>query len=312
MNNKNRDLRLAVMGLDGPGNGHPFSFSAIINNYQEAPMREAGWGVIADYLSERQSDEFGIDGVKITHAWTQDPDMTQLLCKAGNIPNACKDRTELYDREVIDAVLLARDDGHSHWEFAQPFLDLGIPVLVDKPLCTSLSDYRKFEPYIRNGLIMSAAGMKYAPELSQIKGTEFDLNSHVIRGIISNGWDRYAIHIIDGLLGSTTARPTSVFGTALSTDGLTATIRTNSQQHWIITAAGDGSRVARFDWTGPFPHKSVDITSNFLMFRTLLHGFIKQVRTGEPQRDPKELALSIQILAAARNSVETQAWVDLQ
>lgn len=307
----NSKLRVAVVGLDGPGNGHPFSFSAIINGYNEGPMREAGWGVIADYLAKRSPDEFGIEGVQVTHAWTQDSEITRLLCASGRIPHACRELSELHQRDTIDAVLLARDDGHRHWEFAKPFLDLGIPVLVDKPLCTDLADFKRFEPYAKKGLVLSASGMKYAPELSEIRGSAEDKNALVVRGVISNGWDRYAIHIIDGLLSCTTAEPTSVWAVPLSGDGVTAVIRTNTAQHWIITAGGDGTRVARFDWSGPFPHRSIDISSNFFMFRELLRTFVVQVKTGRAQRDFRELERSIQILVGAKESIEQQRWIDL-
>ncbi len=65
-------LRLGVVGLS-EGNGHPFSFSAIVNGYDDAGMAASGWPVIHDYLRLRDPSEFGGLGAQVTHAWTQSP-----------------------------------------------------------------------------------------------------------------------------------------------------------------------------------------------------------------------------------------------
>ena len=39
------------------GNGHPFSFSAIINGYDPEGLANAGWDVIYDYVRRRDLSE---------------------------------------------------------------------------------------------------------------------------------------------------------------------------------------------------------------------------------------------------------------
>ena len=70
-----QDIRVGMIGIS-EGNGHPFSFSAIINGYSDEGLRESGWPVIYEYVRRRDPSEFGIAGLKVTHAWTQDPDTT--------------------------------------------------------------------------------------------------------------------------------------------------------------------------------------------------------------------------------------------
>ena len=50
--------RVGVIGYSA-GNGHPFSFSAIINGYSEEDFLTSGWPVINSYLKQREAEEFG-------------------------------------------------------------------------------------------------------------------------------------------------------------------------------------------------------------------------------------------------------------
>ncbi|MGA3008374.1 MAG: Gfo/Idh/MocA family oxidoreductase, partial [Opitutaceae bacterium] len=120
-----------IIGLS-EGNGHPFSYSSIINGYSDEGLAAAGWPGIYDYVRRRHASEFGLEGWTITHAWTQYPDATKRLCAASRIPHAAADYREFL--HAVDAVIIARDDYETHFEMAQPFLEAGLPVFVDKPL----------------------------------------------------------------------------------------------------------------------------------------------------------------------------------
>ena len=85
-------IKLGIIGIN-EGNGHPFSFSAIINGFDHEGMKNSGWDVIYDYLKIRDASEFGFDNVQVTHAWTQDPEQTRKLARASKIPNIVVDMT---------------------------------------------------------------------------------------------------------------------------------------------------------------------------------------------------------------------------
>jgi glycine/D-amino acid oxidase-like deaminating enzyme len=61
--------RVGILGVS-EGNGHPFSFSAIINGYDDAGLAASGWPGIYDYVRRRDASEFGIGELQVTHAWT--------------------------------------------------------------------------------------------------------------------------------------------------------------------------------------------------------------------------------------------------
>ena len=78
--------QLGTIGIS-KGNGHPFSFSSIVNGFNSIEMKKSGWKNIYDYLKERDESEFGFDIIKITHVWTQNKDETIQIAKAAKIEN---------------------------------------------------------------------------------------------------------------------------------------------------------------------------------------------------------------------------------
>ena len=60
-------IRTGIIGLS-EGNGHPYSFSAIINGYNEEYLSQSGWNVILEYLKAQEEKEFKQFNAKITHA----------------------------------------------------------------------------------------------------------------------------------------------------------------------------------------------------------------------------------------------------
>jgi len=47
-------LRLGILGFS-EGNGHPFSFGAIVNGYDDAAFARVGWDGIHAYLRARKA-----------------------------------------------------------------------------------------------------------------------------------------------------------------------------------------------------------------------------------------------------------------
>ena len=59
------DIRLAMLGMV-EGNGHPYSWSAIINGrYDMARMAECGYPSIPEYLGAQPKEALGIPGARV-------------------------------------------------------------------------------------------------------------------------------------------------------------------------------------------------------------------------------------------------------
>lgn len=289
---------IGIIGVS-EGNGHPFSYSAIINGYSATGLAAAGWPGIYDYVRRRHASEFGLNGWNITHAWTQEPETTRRLCAACLIPHAVENYYALIGN--VDAVIIARDDHETHAQLALPFLEAGLPVFVDKPLSLNIGELRAFKPFLNNGQLMSCSGMRYARELDEPRA---DLAAYghlkLIRGAVVLSWEKYGIHLLEAILALPTARPVSV--RMLNTEHASAVIRLEDGSVLQIDALGDCPRTFHVELFGSLRVAAFDIFDNFSMFRRMLWQFTESIRTGLPAIPPARTLEIMQLLIAGRVS----------
>jgi hypothetical protein len=300
-------LKLGIIGLS-EGNGHPFSFSAIINGYSDAGLADSGWPVIYEYVRRRDPSEFEFADARVTHAWTQDPDITQRLCRACRIPHAVDSLEALLGN--VDAVILARDDYSEHLHMAMPFLKAGLPVFIDKPLTVEPKELEAFRPYLESGQLMSCSGMRFATELDVPRAQFAGYGQvHLIRGAILNDWEKYGIHLIDAILNVTPARPVAV--TPLRARHQSLAVAMDDGSCLQLDALGKIGRCFRVDIFGERKISTHEITDNFSMFRRLLFHFIRGVKLRQPAIPPADTLTSIRLLIAGRQALLTNRSVEL-
>lgn len=192
-------LKLGVIGLS-PGNGHPYSWSAIFNGYDPVAMEVCGFPVIPRYLERQQFPKDSILNVKVTHVWAQDKDIASHIAKAALIDNVVDHYKDMIGE--VDGVLLARDDAETHYEFAAPFLEAGIPVYVDKPLALTVAEAKRLLDLQQYpGQLFSCSALRYAQEfqLSDAERVRIGPLRH-IHAMVPKDWNKYAVHVIEPLL----------------------------------------------------------------------------------------------------------------
>ncbi|MDR3491495.1 MAG: Gfo/Idh/MocA family oxidoreductase [Gammaproteobacteria bacterium] len=193
-----RKIKLGMIGMSA-GNGHPYSWSAIINGYNAERMQECPFPVIPQYLAKEKFPEAAIAGAEVTHIWTQEIKLSQHIADATYIPNVVEHMEQMIPE--IDAVLLARDDADNHITMAKPFLEAGLPIYIDKPLVLKCLDVELlFSMQKYPGQIFTCSAFQYARELMEV---EKKLSSKKIIHIdahIKNDWNKYAIHLIEPII----------------------------------------------------------------------------------------------------------------
>lgn len=197
----NRELRLAMLGMI-EGNGHPYSWSAIINGYDPVAMACCPYPAIPKYLGRQSLADVGIEGARVTHIWTDDRDDAPKVAAASLIEHVVGEPRDVIG--LVDAVIIATDDGADHARRARPFVEAGLPVFIDKPMATTLPELRQFARWNAvGGVLLSTSGMRYAPELRCDFSILGDLRW--ITSFTCKTWERYGIHALEAaapLLGS--------------------------------------------------------------------------------------------------------------
>lgn len=302
-------VKVGMIGLS-EGNGHPFSFSAILNGYEQEFFANAGWPGILNYLNKRDKSEIATLDARVTHLWTQDSDISSRLAAACLIENIVDEYVDMIGK--IDALIIARDDYEEHYSMAIPFLEKGIPVFIDKPLTLSLEELVVFKPYIESGLLMSCSGFRFCQELDSWRQSVSQFGTiKLVQASVINGWNKYGIHMVDAILSLGYSVPLYVEPVIHESHESVNLVMTDGSL-CQINALGNEVVVFSLNVFGSKSVETVQIRDNFTAFRRTLFRFIEQVRTGKPSIDPSKTLLSIRTLIAGRTALDTGKRVYLK
>ena len=244
----------------------------------------------------------------MTHAWTQDPDVTRRLCAAALIEHAVNRPADMIGS--VDAVILARDDHERHREMAAPFLEAGLPIFVDKPLTLAMEELDYFRPFLMAGKLMSGSAMRYATELDAVRA---EIGSYgqvkLIRGAVVNDWARYGVHMLEAILPLLRSKPLAVTPHAGRHESVAIT--TEDGTLVLVDVLGDVPKTFRVDIFGTKRVSSHEITDNFGMFRRMLWQFAEMIRTGRPSIPVEHTLGVLHVLIAGRRALRDQKVVRL-
>lgn len=289
-------IKIGMIGLS-PGNGHPYSFSAIFNGYDEQEMARCPYPRIYNYLRSRSPSEFGIADTRVTHVWTPERKDAEKIARACHIPNIVDDLLELPN--LVDAAIIARDDTDSHWPIARPFLDRSVPVFVDAPLAADMSDLRNFEPFLRCGKAMTCSALRYAVEVDSARTSLVQLGE--IRAVhaicLEKGWFEYGVHVLESCYSLLGVGAVSVrhVGTA---DCHTVRVRFSNGLIGVFQVTEGVERLFQLGFFGTGGGVTVVVSDIFAMFRRTLAEFVRMVQTGVPPIVPSETVEIVKVVIA--------------
>ena len=281
-------IKLAVLGFS-EGNGHPFSFSAIINGF-DAEGFDPDWWLIRDYLLCKPSNEFLSTEAEVVQAWTPDFALTERLCTSCRIPHSLK-RYE--DVENVDAVIIARDDWKDRQAILWHFLDRGIPVFCDKPLTGDRVEFGKLRNFLSQGLLYSGSGLRWAIEADpHRKGMR---EARFSAGFVINDLQRYGIHLLDLVVRAQASDVVEVSRLSRHTESFEFVFGNGHIFH--LHCLGDLGKTFEIHYWNP-EKRQFSVADNFTAFRRTLQRFLKMVRTGEAV-DGEDTCRSIDALTRA-------------
>ncbi len=297
-------LKLGVIGLT-EGNGHPYSWSAIINgDYDAKAMADCGYAVIPAYLSANR-DTLGIDAAKVTHVWTQDRKLSEGIAAASKIENVVDNAEDLIGQ--VDAILYAKDDIEDRVEKVKPFLEADVPIFIDKPMVITRGGLDYFAGQNAAGkFFMSCSAMRYSSECRAVKADIDSLGEiELVNAIGKKDWVKYGVHMLEALF-------------SLLDDPRAVTVKHVSKKSgkdivYIEFETGVLATIALFyDIVGTFQisvigrkaWKLIEIENSYSMFRDSLIEFVRSVGQGKPRLDFAKTENIIRTLIGAKESLE--------
>ncbi|OGJ16586.1 MAG: hypothetical protein A2632_00805 [Candidatus Pacebacteria bacterium RIFCSPHIGHO2_01_FULL_46_16] len=291
-----KPLSLGILGLS-PGNGHPYSWSAIFNGYDIESMRSCPFPVISQYLAQQTFPQDQIIGARVTHIWTQDQDISKNVSQAAKIPIIVADPHQFIG--AVDAILLARDDAENHWQMSKDFLRAGLPIYIDKPLAFDLKTAKKIlnmQQY--SGQVFTGSALSFAKEFQitpAIKSKVGTINR--IEANISKDWLKYSIHIIDPVLNMIKWQDEIIGAkTKMIAGGQTTAITWPNSLTTVFTVTGKKSVPITIDIRGETGTKRLEFTDTYSAFKNSLQTFIDIIQKKVQPPSTKRILKAVEII----------------
>lgn len=267
-------IKLGIIGLSDKNNGHPFSFSAIINGYNRKYFKKSNYKNILKYLENKPKKSFGIKDVKITHAWTQNKNLTKTLCNACNINFATKNYKEMLNK--VNGVIIARDD--LHYPISKFFLKKKIPVFIDKPLTSKSKELNFYKKYLKNGLLMSTSGLRFSKEVDFLKKKIKKLGKiKSINALVVNDFFKYGVHMLDVIDELNLLKVNKVLKLKSNIDQII--FYCENKVVINLQCLGNVNKIFFLGLVGKKASTQIEINDNFSAFKNTLNNFIKMIRT---------------------------------
>lgn len=274
-------IRIAMLGVT-PGNGHPYSWSAMFNGYDPVAMEECPYAGIPEYLGKEPKETIPIEGAEVTHVCcTGEGEFTaEHVAKCSLIPNVVTDPTEVIGK--VDAVIIATDIGAEHVERARPFVEAGVPLFVDKPMVDNAEDLAVFNEWMRQGKpILSSSSMRYSKEFTPYRLSTNNLGElRFVTITTAKKWETYGIHALEAMYpivgpGFISARNTGSYERNVvhfkHERGIDVVVVASSDMYGsfgVLTLAGTVG------------HDELQTRDSFFSFKAQLQAFVDYLRTG--------------------------------
>ncbi|MCD6220762.1 Gfo/Idh/MocA family oxidoreductase [bacterium] len=300
-------IKLAFLGTN-EGNGHIFSWSAIINGkFDKKLMKNCGYPVIYEYLTAQPEENLGIKGAKVSYVWTEDKYYSEKVAKTSFIENVVGNPKDVIGK--VDGVVITTDIGKRHLKLARPFIEKNIPVFIDKPLTDNENDLKEFIKYYNERkLILSSSSLRYAKEIEELKIDSEKID--FVSCIMSKSWERYGVHAVEGLF--------KILGSGIEKVLKIGKEKVGSYFLWWkngkmaeIQMVYNSKIFGRFFIFGK---ETVEIETNdyFYMFKKQMEEFIQFIRTRKYPYSFEETTEIIKVIIAGIKSKRLKREVKLE
>lgn len=133
-------------------------------------------------------------------------DEVDAFVRSAGLEKRCATVEEL--AEMVDIGFIQGCNWDKHLNYIEPFIRLGKPVFIDKPMVGSMPDMEKLRKYIADGaVVIGCSSARYAYEIEEFLARPVEERGEIVNVYGTCGVDEfnYGIHITEafgGLLGT--------------------------------------------------------------------------------------------------------------
>jgi len=184
-------MNIGIIGYSN-FNGHPYSFSALINGISKTNYHYCRYKYIKKYLKNYTKQKV-FSNICVTNIWCSDIREAKKIAKFSQIKTVCKNYTDFVGN--VDAVIICLDDVKKKIKISNFFINHNIPVFADKPAAYSEYQLKKY-----NSKIYSSSGLYFSKDRMKIESLCKKEKKFYIKCKIGKGWSNYSVHLIEPLI----------------------------------------------------------------------------------------------------------------
>ena len=287
-------MKVAILGAES---SHAATFAKILAG-KDGSRRYEDVELVGFYADKDLSDSE--EGIELIRKWS-----------------SCDYVTNDYEEFVgkVDAVIITSRHGSKHLGYARPYLERGIPVWVDKPIASNVSDAlemvalaKQYDTTVSGGSVLVTS-----PEIKELAAYVKENRATVRGGHVTapiqmespyEGFWFYSAHAVQMML--------EVFGPGVrrvkAERGKNYVQAVYVYDEFNVTVYfGTGYTVTLYRTGGQADPVKVSTGSS----EELLDEFFEIVRTGHNPQDPADWIAPVVLVDATIRAYETGEWVEL-
>lgn len=274
------NIKLGIIGMT-EGNGHPYSWSAMFNKYNKQAMtEECPFAGIPVYLNKEDYDSIGIPGARVEYVYCDDRADAEHVAKLSLIPNVVDRPEDMIGK--IDAVIIATDIGSEHVRRSRPFIEAGLPIFIDKPLCDNQQDLEFFRKAVEAGApIISSSSMRYCKEIAPyFHGNYREIGELRFAAMtMPKKWSTYGIHALEAIYALTGGGYQSIRNTVTGERNLVH-LKHRNNFDVVISSCRDIMYNPTIMLCGTQGALEIKLQDSYTSFRNQLVAFVDYLKTG--------------------------------
>lgn len=259
-------LKCGVLGFS-EGNGHPISFSSIINGFNENPLRQLGFDAITEYLTAADENLVGIEDLEVSHIWCDDPSVAASIADAANIRNVAQDISCLSSSE-LDLLFFLFDESDHRLRILETCVNATrAKIYVDKPLYSDAKQRDIVLPLLFERRLISCSFLRFDPGVLEA--------AHIVskrgppefaRAIITGDPRKYLTHAIEPMVAACGITRVQEISCTKTTQGECISMSTPAG-HLEVQCIRSAIPMFKYDFFWGQDLHSVQVANNLMAFR---------------------------------------------
>ncbi len=261
-----------------------------------------------------ENGNYLFDDVRITAVCGDDdtPEHLETVMKDAGIETSVSTKEEL--AEIVDAVMILHRKGSLHLESAEYFLNKGIPVWLDKPLCSSKEDADKLKEVVEKTKTLLSGGSTLRYDTNACEAYNYVKSGelgNISGGVVNHNGDMespydglyfYSPHVTELMLNTFGYNPKTVKATKLDNKNISATVKYDDK---LVTL-----NVNNYTYVPTilvYGEKDVYVKQikNSDCYKQGFIEFVKELKAGKPSVSIDDRFKSVYFIAALLEAIET-------